>query len=112
MQCLEKFFTGSDPDLLTLMRFPTKDGEIDIAVEVGASYTKFGVFLLDDRKGVRVSALERSYKQEVGEINRAILREWLQGVNGVAVTWDWLLKCLKQANLHALAQVIENGLTV
>ncbi len=94
------------------MSFPTKDGPIDIAVKVGASYFKFGVFLLNDRKGDRVSILKSSCQHQVEEINRAILREWLQGVNGVAVTWDWLLNSLKQANLHALAQVVENGLIV
>lgn len=94
------------------MSFPTKDGPIDIAVEVGKSYTQFGVFLLDDRKGVRVNSLKKSCQNEVEDINRAILGEWLQGVNDVEVTWDWLLKSLQKANLHALARVVENGLTV
>jgi len=94
------------------MSFPTKDGCIDIAIEVGTSYFQFGVFLLNDRKGDRVSNLKSSCQQQVEDINRAILREWLQGVNGVAVTWDWLLNSLKQANLHALAQLVENGLTM
>lgn len=101
---------ASEPDLPTLMSFPKASGFIDIATEIGPSYFKFGIFLLDDKKGAQVAALEKSHNREAAEINRAILRKWLEGTNKVDVTWDWLVKCLKKANLHTLAREVENEL--
>ncbi len=92
------------------MSFPNASGSMDIATEIGDSYFKFGIFLLNDKKGAQVAAMERTYNREAAEINRAILRKWLEGTNKVDVTWDWLVTCLQKTGLHRLAKEVEKGL--
>ena len=106
-----RIYADSEPDLLTLMDFPAGSTTIDIAVEIGASYSKFGIFLLKDGKRNIISALEKAHNQDPEVINQEIFTKWLSGVNGVAVTWDWLVKCLYKAGLHSLRETVENGLT-
>lgn len=92
------------------MSFPKAGGFIDITTEIGGSYSKFGIFLLNDKKRALVAALEKAHSHDAAEINQAIFGKWLEGVNEVAVTWDWLVNCLKRAGLHALAKEVESGL--
>ena len=93
------------------MYFPAGSTTIDIAVQIGASYPKFGIFLLKDGKRNIISALEKAHNRDPEVINQEIFTKWLSGVNGVAVTWDWLVRCLHKAGLHSLRETVENGLT-
>ena len=103
-------YADSEPDLLTLMAYPDGSETVDIAVRVGTSYSKFGIFLLKDGKGDIISALEKAHGRDPDVLIQEIFKKWLSGVNGVAVTWDWLVKCLYKAGLHSLGSTVENGL--
>ena len=102
---------GSEPDLMKLMEFPKGDASIDLTTEIGMSYRKLATFLLKDEKGAIVDGLESKHLKDADEINSAIFRKWLAGTNQVDVTWDWLVRSLRKANLHALADLVKNGLT-
>ena len=102
---------GSEPDLMKLMEFPKGNDTIDLTTEIGMSYRRFAVFLLNDKKGALVDGLESKHLKDAAEINSAIFTKWLAGTNQVDVTWDWLVRSLRKANLYALADFVDNGLT-
>ena len=68
----------------------------NIAVQVGVHYLKFGIFLLEDTKGVIVKALEMEHRGNAEQINMAILQKWLHGMGVKPVTWSSLVTVLKQ----------------
>ena len=93
-----------------LLKFPGKHGKIDIPAQIGEEYTKFGTFLLKDDYGTIVSGIERAKMQNATEINRTILREWINGKGEEPFTWATLVKCLRDADLNRLADDIEEVL--
>ena len=44
------------------------------------------------------------------EINEAILEKWIGGKSRKPITWDTLVKCLRDIDLNALANDIEEVL--
>ena len=76
-----------------LLSFP---GNINIAQQIGTTYTVFGTFLLNDDNQERVTALAKQFGNEASEVNMAILREWLQGSGVTPVTWGKLVEVLKK----------------
>ena len=92
------------PTMPLLLSFP---GNINIAQQIGTTYTVFGTFLLNDDNQKRVTALARQCTNDASEINMAILREWLQGSGVKPVTWGKLVEVLKKCRLD-LAEKIES----
>ena len=68
--------------------------KLNIAIKVGVSYLKFGIFLLNDTNGDIVKALEMEQRGNVELINMAILQQWLQGKGMKPVTWSTLVCAL------------------
>ena len=96
------FFTNvvlppGTPTMQELLCF--SDQKINIAVEVGAKYSTFGVFLLDDKNGTLVEALEVEHSKNAERINMAILQKWLQGKGLKPVAWSTLVIALEKINL-------------
>lgn len=92
------------------MSFPEGNETIDLTVAIGTSYSKLAIFLLNDRNGAIIKSLDSQHLKVANEINRAVFSKWLEGTNRVAVEWDWLIECLRKANLHELANTVESGL--
>ena len=91
-----------------LLNFSAKTKKLNIAVQVGANYSNFGIFLLEDQTGAIVSALDIEYAKNAERINVAILQKWLQG-NGVKpVTWSNLVTVLQSIKMDELANEIES----
>ena len=88
-----------------LLSFP---GNINIAWQIGTTYTVFGTFLLNDDNQERVKALGKQFGNEASEVNMAILREWLQGSGVQPVTWGKLVEVLKKCRPD-LAEKIESN---
>ena len=101
------FVTGDRPSLTELLDFPYKDKTIDILELIGTNYVTFGTFLLDDKSGTIVSSIEKQRMQRSHEINKDILDKWIAGKGLKPVTWNTLVKCLRTAKLHILADDIE-----
>ena len=92
------------PTLPELLNFSAK--KLNIAVQVGAKYLQFGIFLLEDKNGAIVYALEKEYMKNSEEINMAILQKWLK--DGVKpVTWSTLVTVLQNIEMKELANDIE-----
>ena len=77
---------------------------------MGSNYSSLGTFLLDDKTGAKVRALEIEYKMNAEAINEAIFRKWLNEEEVKPVTWQTLITQLRTAKLNALAREIEIGL--
>ena len=89
------------PSLPELLRF-------EIPQEVGADFRKFGIFLLDDTRGSRVDGIsvEVGCQGRPDRITTRILQEWVGG-RGAALTWDTLVKTLKDCELNVLARQVQ-----
>ena len=79
----------------------------DIVLEIQNDYEKFGIQLLHDSNGNIVAGIERKKRDDPGDITIEILRQWLQGKGKKPVTWQTLVECLEDTNLHVAADHIK-----
>ena len=99
------------PTLQTLRRFPVNREHIDIAAEIGPDYEKFGTLLLEDKKGNKVKNIKVSEHGDPINITVEILKQWLQGKGRKPVTWQTLVKCLRDTDLNVLADNMQSSLS-
>ena len=99
------------PTLPKLLKFPCKRRSVNIVSEIGANYTTFGILLLDDQTGARITAIAQKHANNGEHINMEILQEWLQGRGKGPVTWQTLIEILKDTGLSELAKVIKANLS-
>ena len=104
------FATDDKPSLCKLLKYPGERRRINIPEEISKNYKKFGTFLLKDDNGTIVSGIERTNMYNVDEINVAILEKWISGKGQKPITWDTLVNCLRDTDLNALANDIEEVL--
>jgi hypothetical protein len=79
---------------------------VNVAREVGAEYTRFGILLLKDDSGKQISAIENELKCNAEKINLRVLQLWIQG-SGRPVTWATLVDVLEDIELKKLASDIK-----
>ena len=79
---------------------------LKIPQRVGANYSTFGIFLLNDTVGSRVKSLEMGCLGKPDKIVQQILQEWLEGRGLEPVTWETLIKTLRDSDLSALADEV------
>lgn len=84
---------------------------IDIAMEIGPDYEKFGTLLLEDTNGNKVKIIRMSKRDDPVDIIDEILQQWLQGKGRRPVTWRTLMKCLRDIDLNVLADKIDYSLS-
>ena len=93
------FFSDERPSLPELLR-------LKVPQQVGANYSTFGIFLLNDQTGSRVNTIEHDCHWQSEPIVRKILQEWLEG-KGLPVTWESLVQTLQNIDLSVLADQIQ-----
>ena len=76
-------------------------------LEIQNDYEKFGIQLLQDDKGNIVAGIEKMKLGNPGDITVQILRQWLQGKGRKPVTWQTLVKCLEDTEMHVAADYIK-----
>ena len=96
--------SDATPSMVELLCF--SDRKRNIVVEIGAKYATFGIFLLEDKTGAIVEALEMEHHQNAERINMAILQQWLQGRGVKPVTWSTLVTVLQRIGMGSLAYEI------
>ena len=84
---------------------------MDLAIEIGPEYEKFGTLLLEDEMGNKVNSIAKSKHYIPVDITVEILKQWLQGKGRKPVTWQTLVKCLRDTDLNVLADNIEISLS-
>ena len=82
------------PTLPQLLSFPCAERKVNIPVEIGTKYVRFGTLLLEDANGAKVSNMEHKYQRDPERINTEILREWLNGKGKQPVTWATVIEVL------------------
>ena len=99
------------PTLRELTTFPTRShGKVNIPEQIGVKYKQFGVQLLEDSTGARVSNMVDKHQGDPERINTEILQEWLQNKHGERpVSWRTLVEVLRDIKLGELARDIEEG---
>ena len=73
--------------------------------QVGANYSMFGIFLLNDETGSRVRGFKQACLGDPEDVVLRILQEWLEG-KGLPLTWESLIKTLRDTGLSTLADHI------
>eukprot|EP00731_Ephydatia_muelleri_P023587 Em0015g1170a len=94
------------PTLKLLMNFPTQEGTINIIQEIGVAYSKLGIFLLNDKNGNRIAALQREHHQNAEDITMAMFQTWFREGTEKSITWNTLVTALGNASLNSLADKI------
>lgn len=104
-------FTSSKgpPTLELLMNFPTQGATINIIQEIGANYSNLGIFLLNDKNGTRIVALQRQHHLNAEDITKAIFQTWFCEGTEKSITWNTLVTALRKAGLNCLADKIMKG---
>ena len=82
------------PTLPQLLSFPCAERKVNIPVEIGTKYVRFGTLILEDADGTRVSNLQHKNQRDPEQINIEIFREWLNGKGKQPVTWATLIEVL------------------
>ena len=85
------------PTMKELLCF--SDQKVNIVEQIGADYSRFGIFLLEDKNGAVVKALEKEHRGNAQEINTDIFRRWFEGKGMRPVAWSTLVKCLQKIYL-------------
>ena len=102
--------TGDTPTMPQLMAFPVQGGDsIDFTLEIGNSYKKFGIFILNDSKGTTMNSLESQHLKNSEEILHDVFSRWLEG-KSLQCTWEKLLECLRLCRCNTLADQLEKNL--
>ena len=71
-------------------------------------YITFGMCLLQDENGEEVALLKKNHIHDGAEgVTEAILQKWLTS-DAPTRTYQHLIECLRQTELGALAELIEN----
>lgn len=94
------------PSLNDLLKFPCKGRSVNIITQIGANYARFGILLLNDEMGTKLTAITIKHKNDAKQINMEILLEWLQGRGKIPVTWQTLVEVLQDTGLAKLAKDI------
>lgn len=100
---------GERPNLLNLLNFPSKNGNINIPKKISTKYLMFGILLLNDETGADIKTIVTRYREDAEQINLEILRLWIEG-KGKPLSWDVLIDVLRTTGLGTLASDINDGL--
>ena len=69
----------------------------------------FAISLLDDKKRGKLAIIKERCRGDPTKIIVDVLTDWLQG-NGVVVSWENLVRILRDCNISLLAKQIEMAL--
>ena len=88
--------------------FTSANGEkINIVERIGIHYEDFGICILKDDHGTKVSNIRQSQHYQVNSIVTEIVRDWLKGRGKRPETWAVFVDCLRVVQLNDLADTIE-----
>lgn len=100
------YFTPEDKDRPTLPEIL----RLNIPQGIGANYNTFGILLLDDTTGSRVAGIQYECRGQPERICQRILQEWLEGRGVVPLSWQTLIRILRQSELITLAEKVQEAL--
>ena len=90
--------SGERPTLPELVR-------LRVPQQVSGDYSMFGILLLNDLTGSRITTIDNDCCGNSAKIMLRILQEWLEG-KGLPLTWESLVQTLRDTGLSTLADEI------
>ena len=113
-QCREKYYlwsysfltTDKIPTMLKLYGLQYEGTRINIVEAIGGQWRTVGIFLLNDKTGTILDGIAREKVYNDEDINRDILRRWLEGRGKHDRTWKGLLDVLKVHCFALYEQVV------
>ena len=97
--------TVSKPDMITLRRLSTHNGDINIIQQTAARYRDIGILLLNDRNGAIVDGIKESARGDPTAAVDMIYTQWIR--EDVDCSWKKLTQCFRDCSLNTLASDIE-----
>ena len=92
---------------MDILSFPSLDGtKVNLPREIGTKYFEFGVHLLEDKTGARITALEKEHGKNSENINIHIFSEWLSVGGKQPLSWSTLITVLEDIGLNKLAKMV------
>lgn len=105
--------TEEQPTLFKLLKFPLKkpsfDGKnhMDILERIGTKYWKFGVLLLEDVTGSKITSIVSQMSGDPESINHEIVRRWLNGEGKCPITWKTFMEVLEDIQMSSIVSVLD-----
>ena len=100
-------FNTGNLSLTECIRFPGRNGTVNIPQQIGPKYITFGMALLEDETGAGLTRFVLKHPKDVEAINMEILQEWITGRGKRPVTWKTLIDVLRDIKQDSLADEIE-----
>ncbi len=94
------------PTMMALLKFEGNTRSYDIRQEIGIRYRECCTFLLNDRDGAKLQAIEGQCQRNALWINHEIFSRWFQGEGGNPVNWATLIGVLRDTRMNSLADDI------
>ena len=106
-------FFGSDrPTIAHLIELPCKGGgSIKTVQQCSSKYYNIGVFLLSDFNAHIVQSLVMEHKNVNEDIMKAVFKKWIDGTGKTPISWNTLIKVLRQVELGTLADELQNAMS-
>ena len=91
--------SGENPTMPKLVK-------MKVPSQVGPKIKQFGIILLQDDGGNKVSNIARKCQENPEEMAMEVLMEWLSG-NGKEVSWESLIATLRDCELNVFAKRLQ-----
>ncbi len=92
--------------MMALLKFEGNTRSYDIRQDVGSRYRECCTFLLNDRDGAKLQAIESQHQHNALWINHEIFSRWLQGEGRKPVSWATLVGVFRDIRMDSLADDI------
>ena len=96
---IHNYFPGDTPSLPELLR-------LNVHTVVGAKCVDFGIIILNDTSS-EIDKIKEAHQTDAERV-RIILEEWINLKKGLPVTWENLIRTLRECGMWGLAQSIED----
>eukprot|EP00731_Ephydatia_muelleri_P014714 Em0008g434a len=104
-------YNGTDrPSVKLLLKFPSKGKHINVIRKCSSMYRNLGIWLLDDENLNMIKSLEIQHHYNPEHITTEIFQMWIRGDGLKPITWDALVPVLQDADLHNLADELQDAL--
>ena len=90
--------------------FPVKGQRLNIIEQAAIDYMSLGVFLLNDKNGVVVSAIEKAAHYQPEDALQKIFIKWLD--RNTDCSWERLIAGLRHCQRNVLAKDVEDVLAL
>ena len=93
-----------------LLKFPSKGKHINFITKCCFRYQNLAIWLLDDVNLDTTTMLEMQCNRNPENITTEIFKRWIRGDGINPISWDALVQVLHNADLHNLADELQDAL--